>query len=77
MSVPSSSRTDRNWRPFTICLAVAAGGGFVDCLGWYVFHSRAVAIVGFFVGAAGVIGACFSIVLLQLQVVADFLNRDK
>ena len=77
MSDPSSSRTDPKWRPFMICCAVAEGGGFVNCLGWYLFHSRPVAMVGFFVGAAGVVAGGFSIVLLQVQGVAHLLNRDK
>jgi hypothetical protein len=77
MSDASSSQTDYGLRWFMTCFAIAAVGGFLDVLGWYLFHSRAAAMVGFFVGAGGVVLGGIGIVLRQVKVGADRLNRDK
>jgi hypothetical protein len=72
----SNPRTARRMGWFMIWFAIAAVGGFVDYLGWYQFHSRTMAMVGFFAGAGGVVLGAISVVLFQVKAVADRLNDD-
>jgi hypothetical protein len=59
-----------------LSMAVAAVGVVIDAVGWSL-GSRVVAVIGFFVGAAGVLCGIVLVVLFQIIGIASKIWRNK
>jgi len=54
--------------------AVAAIGGVVNVVGWYLVESRPIALAGFVIAAVGISLGIVAILLAQAIVVLDFFR---
>lgn len=56
--------------------AMAIFGGALNVTGWYFFESRILAMVGFFVCAAGILFGIIAIMVMQLLFALKSRSRD-
>ncbi|MDP2186794.1 MAG: hypothetical protein Q8J93_15215 [Xanthomonadales bacterium] len=60
-----------------IGLLIATGGGVLNVLGWYVFDSRILSLMGFYVAAMGIVLGIVGIIFGQVIATIRMFRKNK